>query len=77
MLVNSLSLVSRRLLQLTVSTIHKVKPGTFVQLWMGFYLNNLLVPPCMLYTYLTSAVVWSGVKYEKRAGKVVSVEEVQ
>ena len=42
-------------------------------MWLGFLLNNIFILPCMLYTKLSSRVVWLGVEYARRDGRVVRV----
>lgn len=47
-----------------------------LQLWLGFYLNNAFIPPCMLCTYCTESIVWSGVEYRKRVGKIYATRRL-
>jgi hypothetical protein len=44
------------------------------QLWAGFWINNVLIPWCMAYTFLAPHIDWSGVRYFKKAGRVTRVE---
>ncbi|KAK9864087.1 hypothetical protein WJX84_002864 [Apatococcus fuscideae] len=41
------------------------------KVWLAMYVNNAVLPLCMLYTYVQPAVEWSGVTYRKHAGRVV------
>lgn len=43
------------------------------KLWLGFYLNNAVMPLCIAYTFLTSHIDWSGIRYWRKGGKVVRV----
>ena len=45
-------------------------------LWVGFILGNAIVPVCMAYTFATNHIVWSGVRYRRKQGKVVHVQHV-
>jgi hypothetical protein len=46
------------------------------RLWAGFLLNNAALPAAAAATLASPAVVWSGVRYRKRGGRVVRVERV-
>jgi hypothetical protein len=41
---------------------------------LGLWLNNAVIPVCMVYTFLKPTIVWSGVRYRRSGGKVVGVE---
>ena len=43
----------------------------WVKLWLGFYLNNAILPVNMLITYLNPAVQWGGSTYVKCQGRVL------
>ncbi|KAK9803984.1 hypothetical protein WJX72_010372 [[Myrmecia] bisecta] len=45
----------------------------WLKLWLGFYINNAVLPFCMLYTKLCTSVEWSGVRYAKSRGRVMQV----
>ena len=53
-----------------------ISQSFLLQLWMGFYLNNLFIPPCMLCTYCAETVVWSGIEYKKRQGKIYTTRRL-
>ena len=42
----------------------------WLKLWLGFYLNNAILPVCMLYTYFNPWIQWGGIWYIKKGGKV-------
>lgn len=42
----------------------------WVKLWMGFYVNNAVLPINMLVTYLKPTVQWGGAAYVKHQGRV-------
>lgn len=44
------------------------------KVWLGMYVNNALLPVCMLYTYLQPAVEWAGITYWKRNGSITYVQ---
>ena len=46
------------------------------RLWSGFLLNNAALPFAAAATLASPAVVWSGVRYHKRGGRVVRVERL-
>jgi len=46
----------------------------WAMLWLGFGISNALLPICALYTRLQPDVVWSGVCYTKRHGRVTRVK---
>ena len=41
----------------------------WLKLWLGFYLNNAILPICMLYTY-NPYIQWGGIWYVKKRDKV-------
>eukprot|EP00884_Botryococcus_braunii_P015847 jgi/Botrbrau1/2946/Bobra.0026s0017.1 len=43
------------------------------KVWGAFFVAYALMPVCIIITWLHPHVVWSGVKYEKRKGRVVRV----
>lgn len=53
-----------------------ISQSFLLQLWMGFYLNNLFIPPCMLCTFCAETVVWSGIEYKKRQGKIYTTRRL-
>ena len=42
----------------------------WVKLWLGFYLNNAVLPVCMLLTYMQPHIQWAGATYIKKNGFV-------
>ena len=44
------------------------------KLWLGMYINNALLPFCMLYTYLQPAIEWAGITYWKRNGSITYIQ---
>ena len=44
------------------------------QVWLGFLMNNAILPLCMVYTVVQPHIDWSGVRYYKSKGRVVRVE---
>lgn len=51
---------------------------TFVwwKVWAALLLENVVLPACMLYTYLCPHVTWSGITYFKQRGRVVHVSRM-
>ncbi len=43
------------------------------RLWAAFVGANALLPLCLAYTFATRHVVWAGIRYERRRGRVVKV----
>ncbi|GLI66855.1 hypothetical protein VaNZ11_010841 [Volvox africanus] len=43
------------------------------RLWAAMMLSNVVLPVVMAYTYFTPTVVWGGVVYRKRRGKVAPI----
>lgn len=43
---------------------------SWAKLWLGLYLNNLILPVNMLITYWTATVTWGGHIYIKCTGRV-------
>lgn len=43
------------------------------RLWLGLILENMILPWCILYTQMCSHIVWSGITYHKRHGKVCRI----
>lgn len=46
------------------------KHFNFVKLWTAFLIESCALPFCILYTLLVPYVVWGGITYRKRQGKV-------
>ena len=46
------------------------------QVWLGFVINNFLLPFCMLYTFFQPHIEWSGIHYYKEGGRIVRVERL-
>lgn len=46
----------------------------WAKLWGAFVASNALLPLCMAYTFATSHIDWSGVRYWRRGGRVVGVQ---
>lgn len=46
---------------------------SWVLLWLGWVLENMLLPPCMLYTCLCGHIMWGRIQYYKQGGKVHKV----
>lgn len=40
---------------------------------VGFWLAYAIAPFCLLYTFMTSHINWSGIEYYRRHGKIVQV----
>ncbi|KAI3425799.1 hypothetical protein D9Q98_007774 [Chlorella vulgaris] len=47
------------------------------KLWLGFYVNNAVIPLCIAYTFLTKHIDWSGIRYWRQGGRVVRVVHSQ
>lgn len=45
----------------------------WAKLWAAFVASNALLPFCMAYTFCTTHIDWSGVRYWRRGGRVVRV----
>ena len=45
-----------------------------MQVWLGFVINNAVLPFCMVYTFFQPHIEWSGVHYYKSGGRIVRVE---
>ncbi len=43
-------------------------------MWLGFLINNTVLPLCVVYTVMQPHVDWSGVRYFKSQGLIVRVE---
>lgn len=52
----------------------KVDSMLFIRLWMGVFITNAFVPFCIVATFLSPYIVWSGIKYKRERGKVVGIE---
>lgn len=46
----------------------------WAKLWCAFYIYNLVLPFCMVYTFATKHIDWAGIRYYRSKGKVVRVE---
>lgn len=46
----------------------------WAKLWAAFVASNALLPFCMAYTFCTTHIDWSGVRYWRRGGRVVRVQ---
>ncbi len=44
------------------------------KVWAAFLFTNAVLPLCAAYTWLAPDVVWSGVRYHKRGGRIVRVQ---
>jgi hypothetical protein len=42
-------------------------------LWLGWVLENAILPWCMLYCFCCDRIVWGGITYHKKGGRVCSV----
>jgi hypothetical protein len=42
-------------------------------LWLGWVLENTVLPFCMLYSFCCDRIEWGGIRYHKQGGKVVRV----
>ncbi len=49
---------------------------SWLKLWGALLVESLLIPPLMLYTAWSPAVLWAGVRYRKWDGRVVAVERL-
>ncbi|KAK9841846.1 hypothetical protein WJX81_007075 [Elliptochloris bilobata] len=54
----------------------RARDFTWPRLWVGFLLNNAALPVAAVATLALPGVVWSGVRYRKRGGRVVRVERL-
>lgn len=55
----------------------RVRPSyNWAKLWLGFCITNAVLPLCALYTFVKPQVVWSGVQYWKRGGRIVKVQHL-
>lgn len=67
-----------------VSSICELTPGlkssdllrrfAWGRLLAGFVVANAVVPVCMAYTFVTRHIEWAGIRYTRRAGKIVAVQ---
>ncbi len=46
---------------------------SWIKLWLAFWISNALLPVCAACTWLKPDVVWSGVRYHKKDGRIVKV----
>ncbi|GAX79525.1 hypothetical protein CEUSTIGMA_g6966.t1 [Chlamydomonas eustigma] len=46
----------------------------WVKLWVGFFTESVLLPPCLLYSFMHPYVEWGGIRYRKLRGKVKRLE---
>jgi hypothetical protein len=46
-------------------------------LWLGWVLENAVLPFCMLYSFCCDHIVWGGIRYHKQGGKVSRVVHLQ
>lgn len=44
-----------------------------IMLWLGWTLENLILPYCTLYCCLCDHIVWGGITYHKKNGKVDTI----
>jgi hypothetical protein len=44
------------------------------KLWLGFFIESVMLPPCLLYTFICPYVEWGGIIYKKQDGKVTQLE---
>jgi hypothetical protein len=42
-------------------------------LWLGWALENAVLPLCMLYSFCCDRIVWGGITYRKKGGRVCKV----
>jgi hypothetical protein len=47
---------------------------SWLKLWMAFCISNAVLPVCAAYTWLKPDIVWSGVWYNKKNGRIVKVQ---
>lgn len=52
---------------------HQLDTFCWPKLWLAFYLNNAVIPLCIAYTFMTSHIDWSGIRYWRKRGKIVRV----
>jgi hypothetical protein len=46
-------------------------------LWLGWALENAVLPFCMLYSFCCDRIVWGGITYHKKGGRVCKVVHPQ
>lgn len=57
----------------SAAILAQAAPLCWLRVWAGILIESLVLPYCVTYTLATSDIVWAGITYRKRRGRVTVV----